>query len=320
MGSVLQGQKTGDEYILYLHDENGNTYGFLLKNGTTQEYYYYIFNAQGDVIGILNANGTKVVEYTYSAWGEVLSITGTLVSTIGQTNPIRYRGYYYDNETGFYYLQLRYYDPTTQRFINSDKYVSTGQGILGDNMFAYCGNNPVVFKDSNGEFWVLALVTVVAAAVITATAVATVKETKRVNQEISQLKEPQIDITERLDKEMRENAQYLVDYQKKHGFIATELEFVNKVKSGGDWDFKQKIDKSKTYKYRDKTLEAQDIGNIHYGYVGASMGFTEPVLLKMAGLVQTKRTWMMFFASNGDDMRDQMYIKYGIKLYFEDKK
>jgi RHS repeat-associated protein len=76
-----------------------------------------------------------------------------LASTLGENNPLRYRGYYYDNETGFYYLQSRYYDPTTGRFISPDVLVSTGQGILGHNMYAYCGNNPVNRADDEGEFW-----------------------------------------------------------------------------------------------------------------------------------------------------------------------
>ncbi|MBO5321875.1 MAG: RICIN domain-containing protein, partial [Clostridia bacterium] len=96
---VLQAQKTGSEYIVFLYDENGTAYGMLLKNGTIEEYYYYIYNAQGDVIGIIDSNGTKVVEYTYGAWGEILNVTGTLADTIGQKNPLRYRGYYYDEET-----------------------------------------------------------------------------------------------------------------------------------------------------------------------------------------------------------------------------
>ena len=58
----------------------------------------------------------------------------------------------YDTETGFYYLQSRYYDPEIARFINADDFASTGQGILGHNMFAYCGNNPVNNKDSAGQF------------------------------------------------------------------------------------------------------------------------------------------------------------------------
>ena len=68
-------------------------------------------------------------------------------------NPIRYRGYYYDAETGFYYVSSRYYDPEIGRFINADGYVSTGQGVFGYNMFAYCGNDPVNRKDPTGQFW-----------------------------------------------------------------------------------------------------------------------------------------------------------------------
>ena len=72
---------------------------------------------------------------------------------MAEANPLRYRGYYYDRETEFYYLNSRYYDPKTGRFINADSYVSTGQGIMGYNMFAYCGNNPVNRSDTEGRFW-----------------------------------------------------------------------------------------------------------------------------------------------------------------------
>ncbi len=151
LNGILQAQKTGSEYIVFLHDENGVAYGFLLKNGATEEYYYYVFNLQGDVIGILDSNGTQVVEYTYNPWGEILSITGTMAETIGQKNPLRYRGYYYDNETGFYYLRSRYYDPVVCRFINADGLLSTGTGVLGYNMFTYCNNNPILLTDSTGS-------------------------------------------------------------------------------------------------------------------------------------------------------------------------
>ena len=72
---------------------------------------------------------------------------------IANVNPIRYRGYYYDTESGLYYLKSRYYDPVTCRFINADGYISTGQGLLSTNMFAYCGNNPVNHTDSSGMLW-----------------------------------------------------------------------------------------------------------------------------------------------------------------------
>ena len=120
------------------------------RNGTT---YTYVFNGLGDVMEILDSSGNAVVSYLYDAWGAPISITGPMASTLGVQNPIRYRGYYYDTETGLYYINSRYYDPVVGRFINADGYVSTGQGLLGHNMFVYCGNNPVNNMDSTGRFW-----------------------------------------------------------------------------------------------------------------------------------------------------------------------
>ena len=119
-------------------------------NGTT---YYYVTNLQGDIVAILNSGGTAVVQYTYDAWGNILSIDGSMADTLGQLNPLRYRGYVYDPESDLYYLQSRYYDPELGRFINVDSYASTGQGILSNNMFAYCGNNPIIHCDPSGYWW-----------------------------------------------------------------------------------------------------------------------------------------------------------------------
>ena len=91
------------------------------------------------------------MQYTYNAWGELLAVTGTMANSLGVINPLRYRGYIYDNETGLYYLQSRYYNPEIGRFISADSHVSTGQGFIGYNMFAYCNNNPVILCDSEGE-------------------------------------------------------------------------------------------------------------------------------------------------------------------------
>ena len=124
-------------------------------NGTE---YFYVKNAQGDVTGLVSASGTRVVTYTYDAWGNLLATTGTMASTLGSANPLRYRGYVYDTETGLYYLQSRYYNPGWGRFINADGYASTGQGIIGNNMFAYCGNNPVIRHDPTGQFGLTATI------------------------------------------------------------------------------------------------------------------------------------------------------------------
>ena len=92
-----------------------------------------------------------VVSYTYDAWGKVYSVTGSLADTLGQINPIRYRSYYYDTETGFYYLNSRYYDPQIRRFINGDGQLNNNQSLLGGNLFAYCYNNPVNMVDFDGN-------------------------------------------------------------------------------------------------------------------------------------------------------------------------
>ncbi len=131
-------------YITY--DATGTPWT-LYHNGNT---YYYVTNLQGDVVAILNSSGTVVVNYSYDAWGNLLSTTGAMAATLGVNNLLRYRGYIYDTETQLYYLQSRYYNPEIGRFINADALVSTGQGILGYNMIAYCGNNPVLYTDLTG--------------------------------------------------------------------------------------------------------------------------------------------------------------------------
>lgn len=119
-------------------------------------YYYYALNSQGDVVGLYSSSGAITALYEYDAYGNVtVKSTNGQVNTsethIANINPLRYRGYVYDNETGFYYLQSRYYDPTTCRFINADIYYDTGVGLTGLNMFAYCNNNPVMCFDPTGE-------------------------------------------------------------------------------------------------------------------------------------------------------------------------
>ncbi len=100
--------------------------------------------------GIVDGNGNTVVEYRYDAWGKLLSTTGSLASTIGKANPFLYRGYYYDSETGLYYLNSRYYDPQTGRFVSEDGQLNPDTGLAGNNLFVYCNNNPVNMSDYNG--------------------------------------------------------------------------------------------------------------------------------------------------------------------------
>ena len=132
----------------FIYDESGKPFALKYStNGTSFQTYYYVLNLQGDVVKLIQANGHVVAQYTYDAWGNLLDSGGNLA----EVNPLRYRGYYYDNETGFYYLQSRYYDPQNRRFMNADSYQSTGQGFIGTNMFAYCNNSPVDLYDPSGN-------------------------------------------------------------------------------------------------------------------------------------------------------------------------
>ena len=136
----------------FIYDESGRPFALKYStDGTTFDTYYYVLNLQGDVVKLIHYipgfEYESVATYEYDAWGNVSS-SGRLA----EINPLRYRGYYYDNETGFYYLQSRYYDPANRRFINADVYASTGQGFVGTNMFAYCVNNPVFLTDEDGNF------------------------------------------------------------------------------------------------------------------------------------------------------------------------
>ena len=113
----------------------------------------YLKNAQGDVTGIVDSDLNVVVEYTYDAWGKLIGITGSEADSIGRFNPFLYRGYYHDAETGLYYLNSRYYDPQTGRYLNADSIAGAVGAITSHNVFSYCGNNPVSREDPIGHFW-----------------------------------------------------------------------------------------------------------------------------------------------------------------------
>ena len=146
-GSQLVQMTVGNDTLYFTYDASGVPTTVTL-NGVV---YYYVVNMQGDVVAIYTADGTSVCYYNYNAWGKTVTATTNNNYTIDELNPLRYRGYVFDSETNLYYLQSRYYNPEWGRFINADGYTSTGQGQLGNNMFAYCLNNPVNMEDSSGS-------------------------------------------------------------------------------------------------------------------------------------------------------------------------
>lgn len=159
-GLLIQ-ETIGNQKLDYSYTPSGQIlsvkYTADVNSNETPVYYYYALNSRGDVVGLYDHEGNLYAKYTYDVWGNPVSVTNasgaeiTSPTDFANVQPLRYRSYYYDTDTGFYYLQSRYYDPVTHRFINADGLVSTGTGVLGYNMFAYCENNSIINSDPSGE-------------------------------------------------------------------------------------------------------------------------------------------------------------------------
>ena len=174
-GNKILRESDGTKTLTYYHGGSG-----IVGFNYNQTDYYFRKNLQGDVTEIYTSAGLKVASYAYDAWGKVLSVNNYTADNIGNLNPIRYRSYYYDVETGLYYLNSRYYDPEVGRFINADTtdvLENAKYDINGLNLYAYCDNKPVSGRDDEGDmsFWKkLAIAAAVVVVVATVAAVVTV--------------------------------------------------------------------------------------------------------------------------------------------------
>ena len=150
-GSAILMQTSSDgSRIDFFYDDKGNVFAMKYQN----EMYFYRKNLFGDILGILDSHGTELVKYEYNSWGKLLNLTDYSSNGLGRRNPFRFKGYYYDEELGMYYLNSRYYDPETGRFVNADdvEVLEVEQENLAQyNLYAYCLNNPVNRADESGE-------------------------------------------------------------------------------------------------------------------------------------------------------------------------
>ncbi|MCI9110212.1 MAG: DNRLRE domain-containing protein [Bacilli bacterium] len=143
----------GTSLLYFFRENDGNLIGFRKDN----ENYYYIKNLQNDIIGIIDENSNIIAQYEYDSWGKIVSIkdlNGEIINDethIANINPFRYRSYYYDIETGLYYLNNRYYNPIWGRFINPDSEIYNDPNTVGHNLYVYADNNPVNKADVNGN-------------------------------------------------------------------------------------------------------------------------------------------------------------------------
>ena len=167
-GNRIVGEETQGNVTLYIYDASGAPIGMQYHGADYAEdawdVFWYEKNLQGDIVAIYDESGTLLIKYNYyTAWGEFSkTYYNNGINTAAYNNPFTYRGYYYESSLNMYYLGTRYYDPYNCRFISADGYISTGQGILGNNMYAYCNNNPVMYVDPTGEFLTIPFTIVIA--------------------------------------------------------------------------------------------------------------------------------------------------------------
>ena len=174
-GTTIIAQESENNLMLFTRGIDGLN-GFSL-NGTE---YFYKKNIQGDIIAIMESSGNEIVRYVYDAWGnhkayvlangeyvEISAADNSVYAEIAQLNPYRYRGYYFDIETGLYYLNTRYYDSEVGRFINADDISEVDvEQINGLNLYAYCVNNPILYVDPNGNALISFLVGLLIAGIV----------------------------------------------------------------------------------------------------------------------------------------------------------
>ena len=163
-GANILKESWDNNTLIPLRDNEDQVCG-ILYNGTP---YYFLKNLQGDIIAIQDSNAQTVARYTYDAWGSCTITEDTTDLNIATINPYRYRGYYYDTEIGMYYLQSRYYDPATGRWVSLEPNIYSGKfdngaGLLGYNVYTYCANNPSMYKDETGEGLTLAMCVIIGA-------------------------------------------------------------------------------------------------------------------------------------------------------------
>lgn len=170
-GTKILAQDNGTKMLFHYGADGVSGFTYCLSYNVVQNYFYRK-NAQGDITGIYDTNNTLLCEYIYDAWGNhkiVVDETNANAVFIANLNPFRYRGYYFDTETGLYYLNSRYYDPELGRFINADDISNIDtENFNGLNLYAYCGNDPVQNIDPNGQLFLSFLVGLLIASVTVA--------------------------------------------------------------------------------------------------------------------------------------------------------
>ena len=327
-------EKRNNNVIYYIHDVDG-VLGFKY-NGNV---YLYLKNVQDDVIGIINESGEKIVSYKYDSWGDLISIkdlNGEEIideNHIGKINPIRYRSYYYDEETGLYYLTNRYYNPKWGRFISPDSVFGSNQDILSCNLYAYVSNNPINNYDHNGtslkslfkkaKSVVKKVVKKVSKIINNITNAGSKTNTKSNTPNKNNLP----DYSDELNKVLQQNATEANYYSKTLSQMAALKYFKDQVNHKQEWDYKREeiweqefdvpyLGTQGKFIFNGEVITTEDFGNIHYGYVGKAMGFSDELLYMGGGYAHCGVNPLVLVGPYYcDDPNDHKAIKKGIDMW-----
>ena len=141
--------------VIFLYDDSSLLYGFILDK---DHKYFYLRDVFGNILGILDEKKSLIVKYKYNAWGEITEIISDSDTDIGELNPFKFKGYYYDRESSMYYCKSRYYVPEWCRWLNADnpKYLDFNN-VKSANLFAYCQNDPILWTKTVDLFFKLLL-------------------------------------------------------------------------------------------------------------------------------------------------------------------
>ena len=153
-GQIYTDAESNKYAIKYVYDLFNAPYGFIINHNSTEQMYLFLKNFKGDIVGIINEEGKIVISYEYDAWGVLTNpqqCNDANFANVISKLPITYRGYFYDYDTGLYYIQGRYYNPEMGRFINADTTSNLGSTgtALSYNLYTYCENNPVMYVVDN---------------------------------------------------------------------------------------------------------------------------------------------------------------------------
>jgi len=297
----------------FFYDESGRPVQ-MSYNG---QVFNYVLNLQGDVQEIRDPHtGEVVATYVYNAWGQLLYSSGWMADV----NPIRYRGYFYDTATGLYYLQSRYYDPVIGRFLNVDEFMSTGQSLLGFNMFVYCLNNPVNAIDPDGRRAIFTCCTYCAENAVMPTQAQQNAGVVPIQHNGQWMLDFSVPIRNALDATIPD---HLLVFH-----IPRPFWFYHQVNHEAPWDIKIPDMWNNTIgaytfpgpyavvHFEGFAMTPEQLGNFTYGYIGTAEGFPRKILFMGSVFAAYTVNVLGTQAQIADELMDWFFINQGVNHFW----